>query len=170
VPQEIVPDLEESDEKDLERARSSLIVIENPSLHKRLTILMAKATMPYNGDKTFLDVYFITADEDYNVVEQPLKQRGARVTTKQVGGQLLYIVSDENEVEYPIASPVPHEPCRISPKEFQGFETTIVKGNLDGMVNSMVQLMGERLKDKGFSLDDGKLVLPPEYASMQLPY
>ncbi len=171
---EIPPDLDkqegpnEPEEKDLEKAKSSLTVIENPSLYARLTILMAKSAIPYNGDKAFLGVYFIVADEDYKVVSQPLKQRGARATTRQVGRQLLYIILDGNNASYPIASLVPHEHCRISPEEFHGFETRISRGNLEGIVNSMAQLIGERLKGKGFAFEDGKLVLPPNYANTRL--
>lgn len=169
---ERLPDLDkredpkESEEKDLERARSSLTVIENPSLYNRLTILMAKNIIPYNGSKTLLDVYFITAGEGYKVVSPPLKQRGARATTRQVGSQLLYIILDENNGIYPIASLISHEHCRISPEEFQGFEANLSAGKLEGMVNNMVQLIGQRVNM--FSLDDGKLVLPPNYASTKL--
>ena len=157
---------EEESEEDLEIARSSLTVIENPSLDGYLTILMAKSAIPYNGDKALLGVYFITADEDYNVVSQPLKQSGARATTRQVGSQLLYIISDEKGISYPIASLVPHEHCRISTDEFQKFEANLSAGKLEGMVDDMVQLIGQRVNT--FSLDKGKLVLPPNYANTRL--
>ena len=99
---------------------------------------------------------------------QPLTQSRARATAKHIDGQLLYIISDENDVAYPIASLVPHEPCRISTEEFQGFEGTIMtRSSLEGMVSSMAQLIGQRVNT--FSLDDGgKLVLPQNYANTRL--
>ena len=166
-----IEDSKELGEKDLEKARSSLTVIENPSLDGYLTILMAKRIIPYNGDKTFLEVYLITANKDYKVASQPLRQSRAKATTLQVGNQLLYIISDENNVTYPTASLVPHEPCRIGTEEFQRFKDTMMNGgSLEGMVSSMAQLIGQRLTVKGFAFNDGKLVVPPNYASRPLRY
>jgi hypothetical protein len=156
---------EKGSEKARGRAKSSLVVIENPSLNDYLGILMVKTTVIADSTKAFLDVYLLEADRNYEVdTFEKIKQ----AKSKPRSGSPPYIITFDDGSTYGVASLLPHEICNITDEEFRKYETSINADNgLDAVVRDMAQLLGERVKS--FSFEGGKLVLPVEYASMNYP-
>ncbi len=161
----------ESDGKGLARAKSSLTVIKNPSLDGYLGILMAGTTiLNENGnEKSFLNAYAIQAYGD--IVGSDILHMDIAKSERRSGNPPLYVVSYPNGGRYHIASQLPHEICKITDGEFRKFEAALTSPNqrvveLTGLVNNMVQLIGQRVD--AFSLDNGKLVLPQNYANTRL--
>ena len=168
---------EESGERNLGTARSSLTVIQNPSLDGYLGILMAANTRQYRDAKSFFNAYVIGAYG--GVIDRPIVHVDIVKSEQQSGNPPLYVVLYYDNVDlnnggrYHIASELPHEICEITDKEFRRFEATLTSPHqriveLTGLVNNMMQLMGERLAGKGFAFEDGKLILPPNYANTRL--
>jgi len=161
-----ITDPEESEGTGSARAKSSLTVIQNPSLEGRLGILMAGTTI-LNGDETsFLNAYVMEAYGD--ALGSNMLHLDIAKSTKQRGNPLLYVLAYSNGSPYHTASQLPHEICKITDEEFRKFEAALTTPNqraveLTGMLNNMVQLIGQRVD--AFSLDNGKLVLPPNYAN-----
>ena len=162
---------EESEESTLGTLRSSLTVIENPSLDGRLGILMAEKTLlhdEYNA-KSFFHVYVIRAFGDY--IDPAILHVDIAKSENVSKGRNppLYVVSYQGGGRYAVASQVPHEICKITDDEFRRFEATLTSPQrvveLTGLVNNMMRLIGERT---GFAFEHGKLVVPPEYASTRL--
>ena len=161
------PDPEELKDA-LGRAKSSLTVIENPSLDGNLGILMAATTILDGDNKAFIDAYRIIADTNY-IYRSSSKNRYVK-TVHQSGNPPLYVVVlNEEGRKYWVASLLPHEVCKIADYEFERFETSVGSDeNLDGVVRDMVKLLGERVNS--FKIEEGKLVLPPNYANTSLLY
>ena len=163
------------EESTLGTIKSSLTVIENPSLDGYLGILMAEKTLlrdEFNA-KSFFHAYVLWAYEgviDPNVSTADIAKSE---NVSKDGDPPLYVVSYQGGRRYEVASQVPHEVCKITDDEFRMFEGTLTSPHqhntgLTGMVNNMMQLIGERLIEKGFAFEDGKLVLPPNYASTRI--
>lgn len=146
-------------------AGSYLIVVQNPSLDGTLGILMAEGTMPNNNSRTFTNTYLIMADEHYTVIDY-LKYPLAKIK-QQEGDPLLHVLELQDFGDYNVASILSHEVSPIALGEFQRYQSDLKEGRLDGIVNSMVKLIGE----KGtFPVVDGALDLPADYASTRLVY
>ena len=159
-----VEEREEQDKKGLEKARSSLTVIKNPSLDGYLGILMAKTTMLSPDAKSFMNAYMITAYGDR--ISVPIPYINLAKSEQQNGNPTLYVILYPLG-RYQVGSQMEHQVCKITYEEFQRFETTLRTGHgLDGLVSNMTQLIGQRVNT--FSLDNGKLVLPQNYASTRL--
>ena len=164
----IVEERAETNEKDSERSRSSLTVIENPSLEGYLGIFMSKTTIPTIPDqkaKSLMNSYLIKAYGD--IITIPIPYIRLAKIEQQDGDPRLYVISYPWSGMYPVASKIEYQGCRMTYDEFQRFETVIRTGNgLDKLISDITQLLGQRIDS--FSLKDGKLVLPPNYANTRL--
>ena len=165
----------ESEESTLGTVKSSLTVIRNPSLEGYTGILMAAKTLLHGDAKSFIDAYVIGAFGSYididpdNLHANILKSENVQKS----GNQPLYVVSYQGGGKYPVASHMPHVPCKITDEEFRKFEAALTNPlhsdiQLTGLVNNMMQLMGERLKKEGFAYRGGMLVVPADYASTRI--
>lgn len=159
---------EEGLEGTLGRAKSSLTVIENPSLDGKLGILMADTTIWTGDEKAFMNAYIIIADRSYAITEV----RNARMarTEHRRSEPVLYTLRDNSGSIYPVGSLLPYELCKITNEEFKKYESTLRTAEhqlgFAGVVNDMARLLAER--NKFYSLNEGKLILPPNYASTGL--
>ena len=171
-PPEATTDTEVAEDSGLGTLKSSLTVIKNPSLDGYLGILMAANTLLHEDDsKSFFHVYVLRAYGDIvdtNVLHADIAKSE---NVQKSGNSPLYVVSFHEGGRYPVASQLPHEICKITDEEFRSFEATLTSPNqrvvgLTGLVNNMTQLIGQRVNT--FSLDNGKLVLPPNYANTRL--
>ena len=177
MPTDTITKPEELEDSALGTLKSSLTVIRNPSLDDRLGILMAANTLLHEDAKSFFHAYVIVAKG--NIIYPTILQVDIAKSEKQSGNTPLYVVLYYNNNDlnngsrYPVASEVPHEVCKITDDEFRRYEATLTFPRqrvveLTGLVNNMIQLIGERLAGKGFAFEEGKLVLPPNYASTRL--
>ncbi len=159
---------DESLETRLGRAKSSLTVVENPSLDGNLGILMAAVTMIHGGKTAFANAYIIIADRAY-VLQEVRNTRMAKIE-RQTKEPFLYVIYDVRGVAHAVGSLLPYELCKLTDEEFKRYEHTLISAknpsSFAGVVNDMARLLAER--NKFYSLNDGKLVLPPNYASTRI--
>ena len=63
----------------------------------------------------------------------------------------------------------PHEICPVEGEEFDRYETSLLaEDDLDGIVDEMIQLLSSGQVPNFFLAEDGKLVLPDNYANTRL--
>ena len=136
-------------------------------------ILMAATTYLHGDAKSFIRAYVIGAFGSYIDPEILHANIAKSENVRGSGNPPLYAVSFQGGGKYPVASHLPHEPCKITDGEFRRFEATLTSPHqqpeeLTGLVNNMMQLIGKRLVEKGFAFRDGMLVVPPDYANTML--
>ena len=139
----------------LGRAKSSLVVVQNPSLDGYLGIMMAAHVMVIdahygaNGDneapKAFSEVYAISAVRGAGYGIRQIVYYNVAKTGVQGENPSLHVVLTESEGRYEVGSELPHEVCEITNIEFGGFKDAIDRGDLGAVVDGMVGLLGKRL-------------------------
>lgn len=150
-------------EDKLERAKSSLTIIENLSGY--LAILMASTTVVDGEKKEFINTYLIRVDQRY-IVSGTYEGEYMK-SERQNGDPLLYIIVSREGGKYPVASLVPHEVCKLTDEEHKWYENGLnTDTGLTKIAKNMIRLLGERVDS--FSFEDGRLILPENYANIKL--
>jgi len=175
-----IPNPEKEKDK-LGRAKSSLTIVENPSLDGLLTILMASNTILGEGRTGFIEVYIITANEDYKYLGVDRYQLAAIEESRDPESPHTLILGESNK-KHPVGSEHPYRVCKISDDIFNKLQADLMlyestdeepedddsDDGIDAVVRKMVHLIVEEFPDD-FSIDeDGKLVLPNDYANTPL--
>ena len=162
----------------------SITVIENPSLDGYVGLLLSKHFYEARFQwRDLIDVLYIRVDDKKRLRES---REYGRVSIDKGFDNIPYnFVATDSGVILPAKSTLPYEICFISPDEYDHFHDELQKGpwetqearglrrgrnvpetsNVEHVVESMYKLLAQKVST--FSLDNGKLVLPRDYASLR---
>lgn len=144
---------------------SSITVIENPLLVGYTGLILARRFHQRFQWRDLIDVQHVRADDKNNVNES---KHYLRVRIDKGFGHVLYnFVATDTGLILPAPNILPYEICFIPPSDYEHFHDGLRRGrNEKDVVEAMYRLLGQKVPT--FSLENERLVLPRDYASLKL--
>lgn len=144
---------------------SSITVIENPLLEGYTGLLLSRYFFSRFQWRDLIDVQHIRAGDKNNLREL---QHYNRVRIDKGFDRVLYnFVTTDTGLVLPAPNVLPYEVGFITPSEYDSFHDELRGGkNVKDVLESMYRLLAQKIPT--FSFDNGKLVLPNDYASLRL--